>query len=67
MIYDNIKHIESFTSISDDIRLGLEYLRDFNPGVEVGIHELTPRVKAIVSNTPLNTRTSMGMKHIASI
>ncbi len=49
MIYDNIKHIESFTSISDDIRLGLEYLRDFNPGVEVGIHELTPRVKAIVS------------------
>lgn len=49
MIYDSVKHIDSYTSISDDIRLGLEYLRDLNPGVEVGVHELTPRVKAIVS------------------
>lgn len=49
MIYDSVKNIDSYTSISDDIRLGLEYLRDFNPGVKVGVHELTPRVKAIVS------------------
>ena len=49
MIYDSVKHIDSYTSISDDIRLGLEYLRDFNPGVKVGVHELSPRVKAIVS------------------
>lgn len=49
MIYDSVKHIDSYTSISDDIRLGLEYLRDFNPGVKVGVHELTPSVKAIVS------------------
>lgn len=49
MIYDSVKHIDSYTSISDDIRLGLEYLRDLNPGVEVGVHELTPGVKVIVS------------------
>ena len=49
MIYDSVKLIDSYTSISDDIRLGLEYLHDLNPGVEVGVHELTPRVKAIVS------------------
>lgn len=49
MIYDSVKNIDSYTSISDGIRLGLEYLRVFNPGVKVGVHELTPRVKAIVS------------------
>lgn len=49
MIYDRIDCSRTYYGLSDDIRLGLEYLRDLNPSVEVGIHELTPRVKAIVS------------------
>lgn len=49
MVYDRIDCSRTYFGLSDDIRLGLEYLRDFNPGVKVGVHELTPRVKAIVS------------------
>lgn len=49
MIYDKIDNLTFYAGISDDIRLGLEYLRDVKPEVEVGVHELSPRVKAIVS------------------
>ena len=49
MIYDNIKYIETYAGISEDIRLGLEWLRDVKTDVEKGIYELSPRVKAIVS------------------
>lgn len=49
MIYDNIKHIETYANVSGDIRLGLEWLRDVKPDVEVGAYVLSPRVKAIVS------------------
>lgn len=36
-------------AFSEDIRLGLEWLRDVNPNIEKGVYELSPRVKAIVS------------------
>lgn len=49
MIYDKIGNIDFYVGISEDIRLGLEWLRDVNPDVENGVYELTPRVKAIVS------------------
>ncbi len=49
MIYDIIDNLEIYAGISEDIRLGLEWLRDVNPDIEKGVHELSPRVKAIVS------------------
>ena len=49
MIYDKIDNLETYAKISEDIRLGLEYLRDLKPEVEVGTYVLSPRVKAIVS------------------
>lgn len=49
MIYDKIDNLEIYAGISEDIRLGLEWLRDVNPGIEKGVYELSPRVKAIVS------------------
>lgn len=49
MIYDKIDNLEIYAGISEDIRLGLEWLRDVNPDIEKGIYELSPRVKAIVS------------------
>ncbi len=49
MIYDKIDNLEIYVGISEDIRLGLEWLRDVNPDIEKGIHEISPRVKAIVS------------------
>lgn len=49
MIYDKIDNLGTYAGISEDIRLGLEWLRDVNPDIEKGVYELSPRVKAIVS------------------
>ena len=50
MIFDKIDNLEQYAGISEDLRLGLEYLKNVSPDVEVGVHELSPRVKAIVSD-----------------
>lgn len=49
MIYDKIDNLEIYAGISEDIRLGLEWLRDVNPDIEKGVYVLSSRVKAIVS------------------
>jgi YhcH/YjgK/YiaL family protein len=49
MIYDHINNLETYTAISEDIRIGLEFLRDAKPDIENGVYQLNPRVKAIVS------------------
>ena len=49
MIYDKIDNLGIYAGISEDIRVGLEWLRNVNPEIEKGIYELSPRVKAIVS------------------
>lgn len=49
MIYDKIDNLEIYAGISEDIRFGLEWLRDVKPDIEKGVYELSPRVKAIVS------------------
>ena len=49
MIYDKIDNWQTYAAISPDIRLGLEYLKKLAPDVEPGVYELSPRVKAIVS------------------
>lgn len=49
MIYDKIDNLGIYAGISEDIRLGLEWLRGVNPEIEKGVYELSPRVKAIVS------------------
>lgn len=49
MIYDKLDHIETYKGISEDLYLGLEFLKNATPEIENGVHELNPRVKAIVS------------------
>ena len=49
MIYDKISNIETYAGISEDILLGLIWLKDVSPEVENGVYEINPRVKAIVS------------------
>ena len=49
MIYDHINNLETYTAISEDIRIGLEFLRDAKPDIENGVYQINPRVKAIVS------------------
>lgn len=49
MIYDKINNIETYAAISEDIRVGLEYLREVKMDIAVGTYQVSPRVKAIVS------------------
>lgn len=42
MIYDKIDNWELYAGISEDLRLGLEYLKNVSPVVELGVHELSP-------------------------
>ena len=49
MIYDKIDNWNLYAGISEDLRLGLEYLKNVSPDVELGVYELSPRVKAIIS------------------
>ena len=49
MVYDKIENIELYKGLSDDIYAGLKYLKDLSPDIAPGTYELTPRVKALVS------------------
>ena len=49
MIYDKIDNREQYKGLSEDICLGLDFLKTVTPDIENGVHELNRRVKAIVS------------------
>ena len=49
MIYDNLSNIDLFRSFSADIYEGLTFLKQAKSDIENGVHQLNPRVKAIVS------------------
>ena len=49
MIYDKLDHIETYKGLSKDLYLGLEFLKSVSLDIENGVHEINPRVKAIVS------------------
>ena len=49
MVYDKIDNLETYKGLSDDIYEGLKYLKNATPDLACGVHEISPRVKAIVS------------------
>ena len=49
MVYDKINNIDLYKGLSEDINLGLEFLRKATPDIENGVHQISPSVKAIVS------------------
>lgn len=49
MIYDNLSDLELYKGLSEDIYFGLTYLKQVNLDSANGVYQLTPRVKAIVS------------------
>ena len=49
MVYDKIDNIETYKGLSKDIYEGLKFLKNATPDLVCGIHEINPRVKAIVS------------------
>ena len=49
MIYDKINNIKLYKGLSDDMYLGLQFLKNATPDIENGVHEFNTKVKAIVS------------------
>lgn len=49
MVSDKNDNNSFYASLSKDIQIGLEYLRDVDYDIDNGIYEINPRVKAIVS------------------
>ena len=49
MVYDKIDNIEIYKGLSEDIHQGLKFLQNATPDTAPGIYQITPRVKAIVS------------------
>jgi YhcH/YjgK/YiaL family protein len=49
MIYDTLNNIAFYKGLSPDIYEGLKFLRQVSPDIAVGTYQLTPNVKAIVS------------------
>ena len=62
MIYDSIENIKTYSDISDDIRIGLEFLLSANSNIANGIHQLSPRVKAIVSEYETRLQNENGFE-----
>ena len=49
MIYDTLNNIAFYKGLSPDIYEGLKFLQQVNPDIAVGVYQLSPNVKAIVS------------------
>ena len=49
MIYDKVENIQTYIRLSDNLKVGLLFLQQVSPDIELGEYELTPNVKAIVS------------------
>lgn len=49
MVYDKIDNIEIYKGLSPDIYQALKFLQNATPSTPTGVHQLNPRVKAIVS------------------
>ncbi len=49
MIYDKIDNIATYEGLSKDIYEGLAFLRAMKEDIEIGVHVINPKVKAIVS------------------
>ena len=49
MIYDTLNNIAFYKGLSPDIYEGLKFLQQVKPDIAVGTYQLTPNVKAIVS------------------
>lgn len=49
MVYDKIDNFETYRGLSEDIHEGLKFLQQAQPDIENGVHNINPRVKAIVS------------------
>lgn len=60
MIYDHIKNIAFYRGLSPDIVVGLDFLKQVQPDTDVGVYQINPRVKTIVSEYETKTVNECG-------
>ena len=60
MIFDHISNIYLYKTLSPDIYAGLAFLKDVKPDIAPGTYQLTPRVKAIVSEYETKVKNEVG-------
>ena len=62
MIFDHLSNISLYKGLSPEIYAGLEYLRQISPDIAVGTYQITPRVKAIVSEYKTKVNNEYGFE-----
>ena len=62
MIFDHLSNISLYKTVSPEIYAGLEYLRQISPDIAVGTYQITPRVKAIVSEYETKVKNEVGFE-----
>ena len=62
MIFDHLSNISLYKGLSNDINIGLTYLHQLNPDIEPGVYQITPRVKAIVSEYETKVKNEIGFE-----
>ena len=62
MIFDHLTNILTYKTLSPDIYAGLEYLQQLSPAIAPGTYQLTPRVKAIVSEYETKVKNEGGFE-----
>lgn len=62
MIYDHLTNILTYKALSPDVFAGLEFLQQLSPDIAPGTYQLTPRVKAIVSEYETKVKNEVGFE-----
>ena len=62
MIFDHLSNILTYKGLSPDIFAGLEFLKQISPDITSGTYQLTPRVKAIVSEYETKVKNEVGFE-----
>ena len=62
MIFDHLSNISLYKNLSPDISAGLTYLHQLSPDIAPGTYQLTPRVKAIVSEYETKVKNEVGFE-----
>ena len=60
MIYDNVNNIDTYKGLSPDINAGLKFLQQATPDLALGVHQLSSRVKVIVSEYETKLKNEVG-------
>lgn len=62
MIFDHLTNISLYRTLSPDIYAGLEFLQKISPNIAPGTYQLTPLVKAIVSEYETKVKNEVGFE-----